>query len=103
MSFTTTVIYPRKDGATFDLDYYNKTHMPLVEKLWKSFGMKTWHVVEFAPDAPYSIGAFMDWESQEAFGKASSDEATRNEIFGDVKNFSNVDPVFLAGKVVAKQ
>lgn len=36
-----TVVYPAKEGAKFDMDYYLKSHMPLVEKTWKSYGLKS--------------------------------------------------------------
>lgn len=95
-----SVMYPRKDGATFDLSYYLSTHMPLVAKHWTKYGMKSWSVTQLSEDAPYSIKATMEWDSQEAFGKATQDPATA-EIMADVKNFSSEQPVLIQGKVVA--
>lgn len=61
MSSYVTVIYPQ--GAKFDKDYYKSTHMPLVEKNWKSYGLKSWKVVYFPDDAPYSVQALLEWEN----------------------------------------
>ena len=35
------VLYPAKEGAKFDLDYYLATHMPLVSKHWSGLGLKS--------------------------------------------------------------
>ena len=34
-----SVMYPTKEGATFDFDYYRQTHMPLALEKLKPFGM----------------------------------------------------------------
>jgi uncharacterized protein (TIGR02118 family) len=95
-------MYPRKDGATFNMDYYLSTHMPLVAKHWKKYGLKSYAVTQLSPDAPYSVSAVMEWEkSSEAFGKALKDDGTK-EIMGDVANFSSEAPVLIAGDVVGR-
>ena len=38
------VLYPNDEDDWFDLGYYLKTHMPLVEKLWTPMGLKGWEV-----------------------------------------------------------
>lgn len=48
MVFLVTVMYPQGD---FNLDYYLKTHMPLVENAWKSKGLKNWQVQKIGPQA----------------------------------------------------
>jgi uncharacterized protein (TIGR02118 family) len=96
-----TVMYPRKDGATFIMDYYLATHMPLVEKHWKKYGLKSYSVAQLSPDSPYSVTAVMEWESSEAFSKAQTDDGTK-EIMDDVAKFSSEKPVLIAGNVVAR-
>lgn len=98
---TVTVLYPRKDGAKFDLDYYLATHMPLVDKHWKKHGLKSYSVTQLSPDAPYSVQATMEWESSEGFKGALGDAGTK-EIMGDVTNFSSESPVLVAGDVVGR-
>ena len=92
------VLYPRKDGAKFDLEYYKKTHMPLAKDTWASHGLQSYSVVELGPDNPYSIAAILNFESKEHMGKALADPGTQ-KVMGDVPNFSSEQPVFLAGDV----
>jgi len=95
------VLYPRKDGAKFDLDYYHSKHMPLVKDKWTSLGLKSFSIVQLAPDNQYSIAAILDFESQESLGKAMADPATK-EVMDDVSNFSSEQPVIVAGNVTLR-
>lgn len=98
---TVTVMYPRKEGATFDLEYYKKTHMPLVSNTWGKYGLKSYAVTQTSPDAPYSTYVTMEFESIEGFGNAIKDEGTK-AVMEDVANFSSEQPVLLAGPVVSR-
>lgn len=103
MPANSTVLYPASSDLTFDLDYYLKKHMPLAVKKWAKYGLKDWKVVQFAPGAdgsqPYSIGAILTWESADGIRKALTGEEAA-EVMGDVKNYTNKNPVFLLGDVV---
>lgn len=103
MVFLTTVLYPAESDATFDLKYYLKTHMPLVDKNWGTYGLKEWKVVEFqaGPDGskPYAISAVMTWDTVDGVKEALASESAKT-VFGDVPNFSNKQPLFLMGDVV---
>jgi uncharacterized protein (TIGR02118 family) len=101
MGYSQIVAYPRKDGATFDEAYYNTSHMPFVEKSWKSFGLKWWKVIKYSPEAPYSYAAITEWDSHESFQKAMQTEATK-EIMADITNYSSETPVILVGDVIAQ-
>lgn len=46
MPFLVTVLYPQ---GKFDLDYYLKTHMPLVESTWAPKGLTDWKVAKLGP------------------------------------------------------
>ncbi|KAF2750805.1 hypothetical protein M011DRAFT_455792 [Sporormia fimetaria CBS 119925] len=98
---TATVLYPRKDGATFNMDYYLSTHMELVSKYWKQHGLKSWSVTQLGPDSPYSVQANLEWESTDSLQNAMKDEGTK-EIMEDVPKFSSESPVLIAGGVVAR-
>lgn len=101
---TVTVLYPA--STKFDMDYYLKTHMPLVSERWGSFGLKAWYVSDLrgVPDQLYSVQATLVWDAPEGglegFKKAG--EAHGPEVMGDVKNFSTEAPIIVSGGVVAQ-
>lgn len=88
------VLYPNKDGATFDYDYYLKTHIPLVQELVGD-ALKEVRIYRgtSAPDgSPAGIMTFASlfFDSAEAFGAAFGPNA--DKILGDIPNFTNVEP-----------
>lgn len=95
------VLYPRKDGAKFDLDYYHSTHMPLVKDTWTQHGLKSFSVIQLSPDNQYSMSAILDFESQEHLGKAMGDPNTK-KVMDDIPNFSSEQPVIVAGNVTLR-
>jgi uncharacterized protein (TIGR02118 family) len=95
------VLYPRKEGSTFDKEYYLKTHMPLAMKHWGKHGLKSYAVSELSADGPYSISSVMEFDSQEALGKAMQDPGTK-EIMDDVKNFSSEQAILVHGNVIGR-
>jgi uncharacterized protein (TIGR02118 family) len=95
------VAYPRKDGATFNKEYYLSTHMPLVEKYWKKHGLKSYAVTELNADGPYTYSVVMEFDSYEGFGAAAADPNTK-EVMDDVPNFSNEQPVLVHGAVISR-
>ncbi|KAI1174383.1 hypothetical protein F4777DRAFT_388840 [Nemania sp. FL0916] len=97
MTYIVTVIYPA--DTKFDMDYYLATHMPLVEKIWKSHGLKGWKIAHYtSPETPHSVQAWLEWESKEhsEMGMASPEVAT---IFEDVPKFSDKTPIILSGEM----
>jgi hypothetical protein len=40
MPTSITVLYPNVDDATFDMDYYKTTHMPMVAKEFADYGFQ---------------------------------------------------------------
>ena len=75
------------------------THMPLVQKNWEQYGLKSWKVLKFGDDAPYCVQATLEWGSMDNFKTAASSESA-GEVMGDIKNFSDKDPILLAGELV---
>ncbi|KAH7069356.1 hypothetical protein FB567DRAFT_246206 [Paraphoma chrysanthemicola] len=97
---TVIVTYPRKDGATFNKEYYLSTHMELCHKHWKKHGLKSWSVTELA-EGPYSIASIITFESPEHFQAAVADPNTKL-IMEDVPNFSSEPSSLLHGTVLGQ-
>ena len=103
MATTITVLYENVDDATFDLDYYMAKHMPLVDGKFKSHGLKGWRVLK-AVGTPtgvkplYSIIANLEFDNPQQFKDAVAAEGA--DVFGDVPNFSNKDPIVVIGDLV---
>lgn len=90
-----SVMYPIGSGDAFDMEYYLKTHMPLVRERWTPLGLKEARVIKgvATPDGsptPYPVIALLTWDSAESFKKGA--ETHGAEIFGDIPNFTNVQP-----------
>jgi len=100
MSAIVTVIYPKTETSTFDLDYYMKTHMPLVQEKWSPHGLTNWTVAKLDESGGYSFQALLWFESVEAWGKAVA--ADGPTIMADVPNFSSEKPLIVAGAEVSK-
>ncbi|KPI37497.1 uncharacterized protein AB675_10393 [Cyphellophora attinorum] len=104
MTYNVIVLYPNNDDSKFDLKYYLDTHMPLVQSSWKTDGLESWKVNEFKPGPDgskpqYSIGATLTFTSQDHAGKAMTGEKAP-KIFGDIPNFTNSQPILIAGEQV---
>jgi uncharacterized protein (TIGR02118 family) len=107
MTFHVNVLYPNDGDAKFDMDYYLKTHMPLVKSKWASFGLQGYQVIQAQPGPDgakpqYSVLAVLIWEKGEDVAKALGDQDTTGPIMGDIPNFSNKQPIFVSGDVVGK-
>ncbi|KAJ5218784.1 uncharacterized protein N7498_000883 [Penicillium cinerascens] len=101
MPYHAAVMYPNEDDIHFDRDYYMKSHMPLVESTWKKHGLTSWNVIEYTKaidgsPSKYLIAAQLVWESEESMQNALKDADTA-KVFGDIPNFTNKQPITLAG------
>ncbi|KAJ6139693.1 hypothetical protein N7471_006179 [Penicillium samsonianum] len=101
MTYTAIVMYPNDADVQFDDSYYMKTHMPLVERTWKSHGLISWRVTKFPTTldgsrSQYLIMATLEWESEESVKSAQQNPGSA-AVFADIPNFTNVKPITLAG------
>lgn len=96
------VSYPRTKDIKFDSEYYLKTHMAIVDKHWRAFGLKSWTVVEFPEGDPSGLHTqgILLFDTFDQFEKAI--EANIPEVMIDLPNYSNVMPVRYYGKVVKR-
>ncbi|KAF2091880.1 hypothetical protein K490DRAFT_30888 [Saccharata proteae CBS 121410] len=100
MPIAITVLYPNVSDATFNLEYYLSSHMPMVQKEFGAHGMKGWRVQKYVGRSPYSMQATLEFENQEQFKNALQHAA--GPVLGDVPNFSNKSPVLMVGEVVGE-
>ena len=95
-----SVLYPRTDTASFDMDYYCNSHMPMVkEKLGaKSIAIEG-GLGGGAPDSPplYVAMGHLYFDTVEDFQSAFAPHA--ETIMGDIPNYTNVEPVIQISKV----
>lgn len=93
---TLSVVYPRSAGATFDYDYYRDKHMPLVGSRWGNAGLVGGEALlgKAAPDgseAPYFAIGIIHFDTAENLRALDGEHAP--EIIGDIRNFTDVQPM----------
>ncbi|ORY16994.1 hypothetical protein BCR34DRAFT_556404 [Clohesyomyces aquaticus] len=91
-----------KEPLKFDMSYYLSGHMPMIERAWGPYGMKSWSINTFpAPcpltgeTPPYLVQTTCFFGSVEDFKVAL--EKGGEETKKDVERFSNVFPVIWVG------
>ena len=90
------ISYPRTDDdATFDIDYYTETHMPM---LAEAIGdpCQGWGASAVEAGAWQAIG-WVTVDSREAFDAAMAEHGAK--IRGDVPDYTNVAPQLVIGEV----
>jgi uncharacterized protein (TIGR02118 family) len=99
-----SVMYPAGDGKKFDHDYYVNKHMALVRQRWGGMGLRKIEVDKGlaggAPGskAPYVAVGHVFFGSVEEFQKAAA--AHGKELFGDVPNFTDIQPQVQIAEVI---
>ncbi|OAL03743.1 hypothetical protein IQ06DRAFT_291438 [Phaeosphaeriaceae sp. SRC1lsM3a] len=103
------VAYPSQhpeSGAklTFDMDYYLASHMPMIERAWGPYGLKSWSINTFADPSPltgttppYLVQTTCYFDSVDNLKIAL--EKGSEQTKPDVEKFSNVFPVIWVGEV----
>ncbi len=97
-----SVFYPAGENAKFDMDYYCKRHMPLVQRTvgaaCKSMAVEQ-GLAGGAPGAPptYAAMGHLYFESLAAFEAAFLPHA--QELLADVPNYTNIQPVIQISEV----
>jgi uncharacterized protein (TIGR02118 family) len=99
-----SVMYPKGEGKTFDMDYYLNSHIPLVSRLLGD-AVKGATVEEGiggpAPNSPATFAAMGNiyFESLESFQNSFRPNAP--EILADLPNFTNTQSTVQVSKVMA--
>lgn len=92
-----SVVYPRSPGATFDYDYYRTKHMPLVGQRWGDAGLTGGEALlgKFGPDgsqASYFAIGIIHFDTSDSL-RAALDGEHASEVIGDIRNFTDVQPI----------
>lgn len=90
-----SVLYKIAPNDTFDLDYYMKKHIPLVEQLWGPLGLQDVKVLRGTGMingdlSAYHLIALLDFKSADAFSIAAEKHGA--QVLGDVPNFTSGTP-----------
>ncbi|MGB0112458.1 MAG: EthD family reductase [Ilumatobacteraceae bacterium] len=88
-----SVMYPRSDGATFDMEYYKTTHMEIVDRTMKP---AKWEI-DSGIDGPYLAIGHLYFESNDAMGAGLG---AAGEATADVPNFTNTEAAFQISNVI---
>ena len=97
MAITITVFYPNTQGSRFDVGYFVKTHIPLVERHWRGKGLTSVTLLKGVATAdpatppPYQVITVLGFESLEAFKAAVKESGAA--VIGDVANYTDVQPI----------
>jgi len=100
-----SVIYSIQENADFNFEYYLNQHMPLVEKLYSEFGLKSWQVDEGKSlsskhPAPTVAAAYMFFDSIDSVKAAFKNKGA--EVMEDTKNFTNIEPSVTISEIAAE-
>lgn len=96
------ILYPKKAGNSFNMDYYSEKHMPMVADL---FGEAMRHytiekgIAGRTPEDPVpyaAIGTFY-FDTLEAYQDAFAPHA--EQILNDIPNYTDIQPVIQISKV----
>ncbi|MDA1188110.1 MAG: EthD family reductase [Chloroflexi bacterium] len=96
--------YRNQPGARFDHAYYAGKHADMVHRLLKPMGLIKFEVhegtMEYEPGSKpqYITVASVAFETEEALRKAF--DTHKNELLGDVPNFTNLEPELQLCKVL---
>ena len=105
--FNISSIYPKKDGGTFDFDYYLNKHMPMsIDLLSNAKGFKGVSVErgidieEPKIESSYIAMCHYYFETLEDFLSAFSPHA--ETLQGDISNYTNIEPIIQINEVSIK-
>lgn len=98
-----TILYPKTESSTFDLDYYLSTHMPMSRSALgdalRGFSVEVGQMGGGVDvPAPYSVICTFLFDSVEAFMSVFMPHA--EALQGDIPRFTNVSPVIQFSEVV---
>jgi uncharacterized protein (TIGR02118 family) len=96
------VAYPDGPGAKFDMGYYTSHHMPMVKRLCgpacKTIAAEKGVSGGQPGSKPaYQAIGYLTFDSVDAFQKSFTPHA--DEIIGDIKNYTNIEPIIQISEI----
>ena len=101
MAVSMQVVYPINDDTNFDIDYYVKNHLAIIEEHWSE------HIQQMIVTkgtsggkdvpSPYYAIATVIFENNDEMRSAMK---KGSPVFKDIGNYYNTNPVMMLGEVV---
>lgn len=88
-----SVMYPKSDDSTFDMDYYKSTHMDIVKRTINPVRTE----IDGGVDGPYMAIGHLFFESMDAMGTGMGNAG---EALGDIPNFTNAESAVQISEIV---
>jgi uncharacterized protein (TIGR02118 family) len=94
--YRVSIMYPNQEGAEFDFEYYRTTHMQLIEKHLKSFGLVKTEVdkgISGGGDepAPYICTGHLYFKTRDGYDSGIAEVGS--VLRGDIPHFTTIVPV----------
>jgi uncharacterized protein (TIGR02118 family) len=101
--FKISVMYPNREGARFDIDYYRTKHMELVTRHLKPFGLVRTEVLKGisgggGQPAPYICIGSLYFETADGYEKGVA--ASGGAVRADIPKFTDITPIRQISEVV---
>ena len=100
---TVNVLYPNKDGATFDIDYYLTSHIPMLKRVYGS-ALKGCMVEQGlggrdpGTKAEFAVLCHLRFDSVESYRQVS--DAVGGQVRNDVANYASEPPIVQLSDVI---
>lgn len=96
-----SVLYPKAEGTTFDMDYYCDSHMPMVQRVLgaalKGVSADLGVGKPGLPPSPYIAMGHLLFDSIEEFQAALDTHGPA--LMADIPNYTNAQPTFQVSEV----
>ena len=94
--FRISVMYPNREGARFDVDYYRTKHFALVKRLLTPFGLIKMEVDKGISGGggqppPYLCVGQLYFDSPDGYDRGVAEVGST--LRGDIPNFTNGTPI----------
>lgn len=91
-----SIYYPVTEGALFDWEYYQNTHVPLLQAGWKPLSTS----IDKGVNGPYVAILYLEFASMDAMGEALGSPSTA-DIMADTAKYTTIQPTLQTSEVVS--